>query len=112
MQPMQRLAIAIILAMASAAFVHGAESATTPTQESTTALIAGQKPEGIEVEGVALDGRSVKVTGTGTSNALISTFLRNLDSSGNFDGVELVSILATTRGAKHVVEYQLYLKIK
>lgn len=112
MQPMQRWAMTIILAMAPAAFVHGAESATTPTQDSTTALIAGQKPAGIEVESVAVDGKRAKVTGTGTSNALISTFLRNLDSSGHFDGVELVSIRATTRGAKHVVEYKLYLKIK
>lgn len=112
MQAMQRLAMTMILAMAPGAFVHGAEAATPPTQESTTALIAGQKPEGIEVESVAVEGKSVKVTGTGTSNALISKFLRNLDSSGNFDGVELVSILATTRGANHVVEYQLYLKIK
>jgi Tfp pilus assembly protein PilN len=112
MQAMQRWAMTMILAMAPGAFVHGAETATTPTQESTTALIAGQKPEGIEVESVVLDGKSVKVTGTGTSNALISKFLRNLDSSGNFDGVELVSIRATTRGANRVVEYQLYLKIK
>lgn len=112
MQPMQRWAMTMILAMAPAAFVHGGEAATTPTQESTTALIAGQKPEGIEVEGVTVNGKSVTVTGTGTSNAVISTFLRNLDSSGNFAGVELVSIRATTRGAKHVVEYQLYLKIK
>ncbi|WP_386069498.1 PilN domain-containing protein [Tahibacter sp. UC22_41] len=102
----------IILAMAPGAFVHAEKVATTPTQESATALISSQKPEGIEVEGVALNGKSVTVTGTGTSNAVISKFLRNLDSSGNFDGVELVSILATTRGAKHVVEYQLYLKIK
>lgn len=112
MQAMQRLAMTTMLAMALASSVHGADSATTPTRESTTALIAGQKPEGIEVESVALDGKSVKVIGTGTSNALISKFLRNLDSSGNFDGVELVSILATTRGASPVVEYQLYLKIK
>lgn len=112
MQAIQRWAMTIILAMAPAAFVHGAEAATAPTQESTTALIAGQKPAGIEVEGVTVDGKSVTVTGTGTSNAVISTFLRNLDSSGHFAGVELVSILATTRGDKHVVEYQLYLKIK
>jgi len=112
MQAMQRWAMTMILAMAPGAFVHGAETTPTPTQESTTALIAGQKPEGIEVESVAVDGKSAKVTGTGTSNALISKFLRNLDSSGNFDGVELVSIRATTRGASRVVEYQLYLKIK
>lgn len=112
MQAMQRLAMTMMLALAPGAFAHGQESATTPTQESTTALIAGQKPGGIEVESVKLDGHSAKVIGTGKSNALISNFLRNLDQSGNFSAVELVSILATTRGENHLVEYQLYLKLK
>ena len=40
------------------------------------------------------------------------SFLRKLDTSGNFQAVELVSILATKRADVPVVEFQIHLKLK
>lgn len=106
MQAMQRTVVAVLLMLGTAAYA--AEPAPAPTRE----LITAQAPDGIVVERVEQDGKAVKAVGTGKSNALISNFLRKLDTSGNFAGVELVSVLATQRTDTPVIEFQIHIKLK
>jgi len=106
------MATAMLLLLALGTPVSAAEPASAPALTATRESITAQAPDGIEVERVDQDGRSAKVIGTGKSNALISSFLRKLDTSGNFQAVELVSILATKRADVPVVEFQIHLKLK
>lgn len=112
MRTMQRSVMAILLMLTLGAPARAAESAPTPGLAATRELIAAQAPDGIDVERIEQDGRAVKAVGFGKSNALISNFLRKLDTSGNFEAVELVSILATKRADTPVVEFQIHLKLK
>jgi hypothetical protein len=112
MRALQRTVRAGLLALALGTSAYAAESTPTPAPAPTRELIAAQAPDGIDVERIEQEGRAVKAVGTSKSNALISNFLRKLDTSGNFDAVELVSILATKRGGTAVVEFQIHLRLK
>jgi Tfp pilus assembly protein PilN len=89
-----------------------AEISEPLTLVSAKALVAAQKPDGVNVEEIDLDGHSAKVIGTGESNAHIAQFLNNLDGSGRFDTVDLASVNSTTRGNRPVLQYQIYVEIK
>ena len=111
MNTMMRWAMTMALALGLGT-TASADISEAPTLAAAKALVAAQKPDGVEVEKIDLDGRSAKLIGTGESNALVAQFLNNLDGSGRFDTVDLASVTSTTRGNRSVLQYQIYVEIR
>lgn len=66
-----------------------------------------QLPEGVHLKTVKQQGRAVSVVGYATSNARVSTLMRNLDASPWLEAPKLVQIKASKVGNNTLNEFKL-----
>lgn len=74
--------------------------------------LAKQTPDGVYLRGVKQQGLRVNVTGYAQSNARVSAFMRNIQSSPHIENPQLVEIKATTVNNRRLSEFNLDLSVK
>ncbi|MBI4191350.1 MAG: PilN domain-containing protein [Betaproteobacteria bacterium] len=66
-----------------------------------------QLPDGVYLKGIAQKGGRINVNGFAQSNARVSTFMRNLESSPYLENPSLIEIKAVTERNRRISEFSL-----
>jgi type IV pilus assembly protein PilN len=66
-----------------------------------------QMPDGIYLKGISQKGTRVNITGYAQSNARVSTFMRNLESSPYLENPSLIEIKSATERNARISEFSL-----
>jgi len=66
-----------------------------------------QLPEGVYLKGIKETGNRVDLTGYAQTNARVSTLLRNLESTPQFEAPNLVEIKSVVQGTSRLSEFNL-----
>lgn len=90
---MLRSISALLLALCAALTTsHGLAAQQPPGTTEIRNALAPLLPTGVRIATLTLEGHRTTVHGTTPSNAVLSTFMRSIDTSNNFDRVELAEI--------------------
>ena len=85
------------------------ESLQTDRSETVHLLdqLVRQLPEGVYLKGIKETGNRVDLTGYAQTNARVSTLLRNLESTPQFEAPNLVEIKSVIQGTNRLSEFNL-----
>jgi len=81
--------------------LHAGPIIESPTPENIRAALEATPIDGIRIEEIKLSGTEdirARLTGNSVSNAILSGFLRQIDSSETFNSVELIEIAMAKEG--------------
>jgi hypothetical protein len=90
--------LSLVLCTVMTVSVRAAQQAVTDAE--VRGELAPLQPEGVRVESVKVEGKRSSVAGVSPSNAVLSEFMRRIDSSAHFDGVELIQIQRASGGIR------------
>lgn len=94
-------AIAVLFLIALSSTLHAGAIIEAPTAENVRAALDALPAEGIRIDEIKLSGEAdirARVIGNTATNAFLSGFLRQIDSSETFNSVELIEIAVAKEG--------------